>query len=758
MRQKIMILLLIFIITGLPLYGKSARYYYERGKEAMAEGAEEDAINYFKKAIKQDSEYMKAYRMLFKIYFSNKEYDKIITLAKDFLRKNVFADVEHKAYVLNRMGVAYLKKNDILNAVKHLKDALRKWEKDSYKKDLQKAIKLRDEKIEEFIKKGLEYESQGNWGKALEIYRKAKIYDMNNPRLAERHRIASQNYFLLLKKNKALDLLNKAREFEMADKWDDAYRLYEEVQLMNVEDNTVKSELQKGIARYKMYIQKQEELRREREREEERKRKIEYLLSSARSAVNEENWQSAMTLLKQVLSLAPQHFEARKLLQIAESGYNLKSYLIRGKQFLKAEKYLDALSCFNEFYKKVPTSKTIIELMVECYKNLKQYDDAIKLYSNYLAKVPPDREPSGYNIILEMGDLYYLKGEYKNAIEYYNKYLNVYPTSFKALTKIADAYNMLGDEDSAIHIYKRILKLKKAANPDMQHALEMKKREVRAKLIEIYKKRGLRKKVLKMYRELLSTILATKSDEYIEYKYQFAKYLYDTQDYPLALIKFSEIQKDRPDYKDTARYLRSCYYRRYIIFIQVAIVILILIGLKILMGFMGPLKEWWNEKKKKSLKENAVRLKHSNKVKQAIAEYQKLLKFPLTPKEANEVHSSLAELYLKNNQFEEAILEAKKVLNIDRNSVSAHYVIASVHLKRKDYEKAIQQCRYVFDFDVANPAINRIMQQAYKAMGNLEDLLMEYEELVHMNPDNMQLRNIFLQLQKELMLKKDKSD
>ena len=45
--------------------------------------------------------------------------------------------------------------------------------------------------------------------------------------------------------------------------------------------------------------------------------------------------------------------------------------------------------------------------------------------------------------------------------------------------------------------------------------------------------------------------------------------------------------------------------------------------------------------------------------------------------------------------------------------------------------------------------MHEIMQNAYKALNNVEELIMEYEEMVHMNPDNMQLRNILLKLKKE---------
>jgi tetratricopeptide (TPR) repeat protein len=70
-------------------------------------------------------------------------------------------------------------------------------------------------------------------------------------------------------------------------------------------------------------------------------------------------------------------------------------------------------------------------------------------------------------------------------------------------------------------------------------------------------------------------------------------------------------------------------------------------------------------------------------------------------------------------------------------------------MARQEYDRAIEQCKYVFDFDINNVAMHEIMQQAYKALNNYEELIMEYEEMTHMNPDNMQLRNMLLKLQKE---------
>jgi tetratricopeptide (TPR) repeat protein len=59
-----------------------------------------------------------------------------------------------------------------------------------------------------------------------------------------------------------------------------------------------------------------------------------------------------------------------------------------------------------------------------------------------------------------IGNKYFLQGQFQNAIEEYQKALEIDPDFYQAWNKMGDAYNALGNSEQALECYKRSLEIK----------------------------------------------------------------------------------------------------------------------------------------------------------------------------------------------------------------------------------------------------------------------------------------------------------
>ena len=86
-------------------------------------------------------------------------------------------------------------------------------------------------------------------------------------------------------------------------------------------------------------------------------------------------------------------------------------------------------------------------------------DSAIMAYEDFLKEENPDSDLAAA-ALFGIGVCYEDKGQYKKAIEYYQKVLKNYPHFFRAdevLFSIARCYDVMGDLTSAIKYYQEVL-------------------------------------------------------------------------------------------------------------------------------------------------------------------------------------------------------------------------------------------------------------------------------------------------------------
>jgi tetratricopeptide (TPR) repeat protein/TolB-like protein len=102
-----------------------------------------------------------------------------------------------------------------------------------------------------------------------------------------------------------------------------------------------------------------------------------------------------------------------------------------------------------------PREKHVYYRIAQCYLEEKLFDEAIKNYNVALA-LDPDYGPA----LNELAYLYMYKGDYKKAIEYFEKYKAVSREDPNPLDSMASCYFAMGNLDVAVALYKGALKVK----------------------------------------------------------------------------------------------------------------------------------------------------------------------------------------------------------------------------------------------------------------------------------------------------------
>ncbi|MFC1501334.1 tetratricopeptide repeat protein [Elusimicrobiota bacterium] len=130
--------------------------------------------------------------------------------------------------------------------------------------------------------------------------------------------------------------------------------------------------------------------------------------------------------------------------------------------FKKAKKWVDAVKVYEGFIKKNPDdesiNKTYLDL-IEVYEILKKYQEAI--YASYdLVDRLPGGDPLMPEVQTKIGEFYVKMGDVDSGIEEYEKLVAIGPRSnawrLSGLAKLAQEYEKLEEWDNAIAIYTEI--------------------------------------------------------------------------------------------------------------------------------------------------------------------------------------------------------------------------------------------------------------------------------------------------------------
>ncbi|MCI9844447.1 tetratricopeptide repeat protein [Flavobacterium pectinovorum] len=125
------------------------------------------------------------------------------------------------------------------------------------------------------------------------------------------------------------------------------------------------------------------------------------------------------------------------------------SYII-AKDFMRDQKYVLAIEAFQMALKKDPKFVLALDDIAMCYRQLKDYDNAIKYYKKSL-----EIYPEGDFALVNIGVVYSLKTDYKTAITYYEKLIKFDPNNAEGFFGAGKNYLALNEDEKALdNIFK----------------------------------------------------------------------------------------------------------------------------------------------------------------------------------------------------------------------------------------------------------------------------------------------------------------
>jgi tetratricopeptide (TPR) repeat protein len=140
---------------------------------------------------------------------------------------------------------------------------------------------------------------------------------------------------------------------------------------------------------------------------------------------------------------------------ITHGGYIRDYYIERGKAYSRLGKYENAAGDFTKVLRNDPACFSLYIERANAYAQLKKYSLAIKDVETYLEYFDNDQ-----NAIALCGDLYYLSGNYIEALKYYNRNLRLdkskpeyYKARGKAYLKTGTYMFAINDLSMALDLY-----------------------------------------------------------------------------------------------------------------------------------------------------------------------------------------------------------------------------------------------------------------------------------------------------------------
>ena len=132
---------------------------------------------------------------------------------------------------------------------------------------------------------------------------------------------------------------------------------------------------------------------------------------------------------------------------------NPKAYVLKGKIYLNLKEFQKSLNCFLRCIKLGEKTLEILYGIARCYKELYQFDDALKYYNKAL-----ELDPSAKSYYLFAKCLYSM-GKKEYAIEIYNKAIELNPNYIEAYFNKGICLSNLNFKEEAINMYNKTIEL-----------------------------------------------------------------------------------------------------------------------------------------------------------------------------------------------------------------------------------------------------------------------------------------------------------
>ncbi len=115
-----------------------------------------------------------------------------------------------------------------------------------------------------------------------------------------------------------------------------------------------------------------------------------------------------------------------------------------------------------------------------------------------------------------------------------------------------------------------------------------------------------------------------------------------------------------------------------------------------------------------------------------------------------EACSLLAEIYIKNGKYEDALPVVNKILGVAPNIGFAHAYLGEILSNKGGYREAIEAFRKSLQLDPANPRVYFLLGKLFERLDRLADAVLEYETAVELSPTTYQYRDALATLYRTL--------
>jgi tetratricopeptide (TPR) repeat protein len=141
-----------------------------------------------------------------------------------------------------------------------------------------------------------------------------------------------------------------------------------------------------------------------------------------------------------------------------------------GIELYDQKKYAESVAKFEEFIAKNPTVYQININIGNCYREMGEYDKAIEAFNKILEKVKEDQESIEGNegaarALAGIGETYFKQGNLEKASEYLKQAVDIFPEDEALAFNVGEIYFKQGEIDKAIEYFQLAAKIKESWPP-----------------------------------------------------------------------------------------------------------------------------------------------------------------------------------------------------------------------------------------------------------------------------------------------------
>ncbi|MCK9223487.1 MAG: tetratricopeptide repeat protein [Candidatus Muirbacterium halophilum] len=460
------------------------------------------------------------------------------------------------------------------------------------------------------------------------------------------------------------------------------------------------------------------------------------------------NWTAALENIEKAITLSKNNSIYLNFRDKIKEDYNISNEAEKlftdGMKMFKIGRYHQAVSYLKKASETIPNNlnQNILNMKImESYKNLEDYEKQIE----YCFKIL-ENDKTDIKVWIYLADSYYFIGDYissrkhfsyikENFKDYLNKYPNIDNNIEKRISDIKMKLFLPSLKNYFVYALLIILIFLIAYNsPIVKKRVNIKKAEeffakrswsdVVELLETVRKYKFVRQKKIKIYKMLIFSYIQLRDVDQAEILLKEAEKIIAEDEELMSYYAMINLKKEI--------FTKEALYSYKVLFIKEPDNIRLL---KIIV------KYFWEKKRNPDFKPE-IEIFDENKI-------NILEKVFVHEKDNLEVLNLLGDEYKKAEIYNKNSLKVfNKLLEFDFENIAVHILVAKTYCAIGEYEKAIKEVKFVFRRDINNAEAHDIFKKSFIANGNLNQALIEYENLLQIDPGNYYISDNIKDLRK----------